>query len=176
MKKILLPVIAALLFFFNTAYAQTDNNSLAVTDVKSGHIEMVLPVPAGKNAVVISKDAQRGFSSRYKGITAMDTYPLKDKSILFRFYSNGKLYKAFFSKSGVWLHTVCSYEEAGLPREVRSLVKRTYYDLAITFVDEVETPGADPVYRVQLQDDKKIVIVKVCGDEMEVDQTFDKRS
>jgi hypothetical protein len=156
MKKILLPVIAALIF--NAAHAQTentqtDNNLLAVADIKGGSVDAILPAPAVK-----------------------ESYTLKDKSIVFRFYSNGKLYMAFFSKNGGWLHTVCSYEEPYLPSAVRNLVKGGYPGLKITYVDEVQTPGLEPVYRVQMQDEKKIVIVKVSGEEMEVDQAFEKKS
>jgi len=174
MKKIFLPVIAALIF--GAAHAQTDNNSLAVADVRSGNVDAALPAPAGKDFAAEHKAVIKSFSSMYKVVRSTESYTLKDKSILIRFYNNGKLYKAFFSNSGVWLHTVCSYEEPYLPSAVRDLVKRTYSNLKITFVDEVQTPGMEPVYRVQLQDDKKIVIVKVSGDEMEVDQEFDKHA
>ena len=176
MKKILLPVIAALLFFFNAAHAQTDNNFLAVADIKGSNVDAALPAPAGKDFASEHKAVVKSFSSMYKSVSSTESYILKDQSILIRFQSNGKLYKAFFNNSGVWMHTVCSYEEPYLPSAVRDLVKRTYSNLKITFVDEIQTPGLEPVYRVQLQDDKKIVIVKVCGDEMEVDQEFERHA
>jgi|GEM_PF-1137486 len=176
MKKILLPVIAALSLFFNAAHAQTDNNSMAVADIKGGNVDAALPTPAGADFASTHKAVIKSFSSMYKDVIATESYTLKDKSILIRFYNNGKLYKAFFTNSGVWMHTVCSYEEPYLPSSVRNLVKGTYTNLKITFVDEIQTPGLEPVYRVQLQDDKKIVIVKVCGDEMEVDQKFEKHA
>jgi hypothetical protein len=175
MKKILLPVIAVLLFFFNAAHAQTDNNFLAAADTKGGDVGAALPAPAGNDFASTHKAVVKTLSM-YKDVSSTTSYTLKDKSILVRFSSNGKLFMAFFTNSGVWLHTVCSYEEPYLPSAVRNLVKRGYPGLKITYVDEVQTPGLEPVYRVQMQDEKKIVIVKVSGDEMEVDQEFEKRA
>jgi hypothetical protein len=147
MKKLIISSVATLLLGLTATYAQND---LVMNDRSTRSVNM------------------------YKHADPKEGRELKDKSILFQFYDNGKLTKSFYSKAGEWLYTVSSYEEALLPAAVRSRVKRVYYDLAITFVDEVRAPGAGPVYRVQLQDDKKILIVKVSEDEIEVDKEYQK--
>jgi hypothetical protein len=99
---------------------------------------------------------------------------LKDRTILFAWNEDGAHYKAFFTRGGVWLNTVISYEEGGLPATVKDLIRSRYADLRISFVDEVQTPGQEPVYRVQLQDEKRLVIVKVAGEEMEKEAEYRK--
>lgn len=147
MKKLILSSVATLVLGLTETYAQTD--------------------------LVANDRSARLFTSNDRS-PVVEGRELKDKTILFQSYDKGKLTKTFYSKAGAWLYTVSSYEEALLPEAIRARVKKVYYDLAISFVDEVRAPGADPVYRVQLQDDKKIIIVKVSEDEMEVDQEYQK--
>ena len=45
--------------------------------------------------------------------------------------------KVVFDKRGNWLYTIRQYTEKQLPKEVRALVKSTYYDFTIGWVKEV---------------------------------------
>lgn len=45
--------------------------------------------------------------------------------------------KMVFDKYGNWLYTMREYFEEDLPKEVRRLVKSTYYDFSIGWVKEV---------------------------------------
>jgi len=45
--------------------------------------------------------------------------------------------KVVFDRKGNWTYTMRQYTEKELPREVRALVKSTYYDFAIGWVKEV---------------------------------------
>jgi hypothetical protein len=91
---------------------------------------------------------------------------LKDQTILVRYVQNDIAYKAFYDKNGAWLHTVASYGETSLPESTRRLVKRSWHGWNITYVDEVQSPGEVTVYRVQVKHDKRLVILRVAGDEI----------
>ena len=110
----------------------------------------------------------------YRHVSDADIMELKDKSVVFTWNEKGARYRAFFTEGGVWQHTLVSYEGGQLQAGVRNLIRRTYSDLPIYYVDEVRTPGENTVYRVQLQDEKKLVIVKVSGDEMEKEVEYRK--
>lgn len=128
----------------------------------------------GGNFAAAHQKAFRHFCAMYGAGGAADGVVLADKTILFRFSEGGISYKAFFGRSGVWLHTVASYEGALLPAGVRSLVRGAYYDLRITYVDEVQTPGKPPVYQIQLQDAKTLAVVRVEDGEMEMEREWQK--
>jgi hypothetical protein len=105
-------------------------------------------------------------------ITGANTTVLKDKSIVVRYTNSDIYYKAFYDKNGVWLHTVASYEEGSLPEAVRRLVKSSWHGWKISFVDEIQTPGLEPVYQIQVKRDSKLVILRVSDGEMETLQEF----
>lgn len=110
----------------------------------------------------------------YRDVANAERSELKDKTVLFAWTEKGARYRAFFTSRGVWLNTVVSYEEGLLPARVKTLVRRTYNHLRISYVDEVLLPGQNTVYRIQLQDDTKLVIVKVAGDEIEKEAEYRK--
>ena len=45
--------------------------------------------------------------------------------------------KSVFDYNGSWLYTIREYSEKELPKDVRTLVKSTYYDFTIGWVKEV---------------------------------------
>ena len=62
-----------------------------------------------------------------------------------------------------------------MPRDIRVVVKRMYYDYSITLVQEVQT-AQNGVYLVYLEDAKTTRIVKVSAEgEMETMELFDKQ-
>ena len=89
-----------------------------------------------------------------------------DQSILVRYTQDAVSYKIYYSKEGVWQNTIASYGEAFLPAPVRNLVKSNWHGWNISFIDEWQSPGADPLYRVQLTRDRRLTIIDVTGDTM----------
>jgi len=173
MKKVFIPVVAALLVAFTIAQAQTENRT--VSAIARGSVPGIAPVTTEIASLAgVYKHAFRSFSKMYKDVIPTDWSILTDKSVKFEFADRGMKTRVFYTAGGVWLYTVVSYEEGFLSKDVRDVVKRAYYDMAITYVDEVRSPGADPVYRVQLQNSDRLVIVKVRGDEMEVERELFK--
>ncbi|MDP4151232.1 MAG: hypothetical protein Q8927_12005 [Bacteroidota bacterium] len=149
---------ASILFVMGSANAQ--NNLVA-----SAH-----PAASARAGAQVIHLNSAGLATQVDG--DVDRSELKDKTVLLSWNEEGARYRAFFTAGGNWLHTLVSYEKDLLPARVRDIVRGTYHDLPIVYVDELRTPDQATVYRVQLQDDKKLVIVKVAGDELEKEAEF----
>ncbi|HEV3250281.1 MAG TPA: hypothetical protein VGZ71_04975, partial [Puia sp.] len=82
--------------------------------------------------------------------------------------------RVFYNKKGNWTFTVKSYNEGKLPRDIRAIVKSSYYDYTITLVEEVE--GIDNlVYIIHMSDKTSIKNLRVTKDgEMDVLEEFTK--
>jgi hypothetical protein len=116
----------------------------------------------------------KSWAAMFGTIGIVDGTQLKDRTVLVRWKEGCAKYAAFFSVGGSLLRTVISYETDGLPTQVRDRVRSNYPDLRISYVNEVRTPGQDNVYRVQLEDDKQLVIMRATEDEMVEDQRYAK--
>jgi hypothetical protein len=127
--------------------------------------------------MVMAANAQTGLMTYTHAAIAAGVFPsrLSDNSILLRFSDKGVAVKIFYSPTGEWLHTVLSYDkESLLPAAVAASIRKAYPGLRITFVDEVQTPDESPVYRIQLQDEKRLIIAKVQEGEMETESAWQK--
>jgi hypothetical protein len=144
---------------------------------QTGLINTTLPVTAmmaRANFASEYRHVYRSWSAMYRGVEAVDVSQLSDRSVLARWREGNTRYSAFFTPGGVWLRTVVSYEETGLPMPVRDRVRTAYPDLRISYVDEVRSPGRENVYRVQVQDDRQLIILVVTGDDMVKDREYVK--
>ncbi len=73
----------------------------------------------------------------------------------------------FTIKRDNWQYSLVFFTEDKLPKDVRSIVKSKYYDLAIYMAEEVQTVDGKG-YIVYLEDKSQIRIVKVSSEnEME---------
>jgi hypothetical protein len=61
-----------------------------------------------------------------------------------------------------------------MPKDLRHIVKSTYYDYAINLVQEIERPNESTVYLIQLTDKTALINLKVCDEEVEEVQRFKK--
>lgn len=81
--------------------------------------------------------------------------------------------KVMYNSRGHWLGTVKTYYEAQLPREVRSQVKREYFDYSIFGVIEVSTPEGK-AYLVRIEDAKTWKTIRLRDGEMDVYESYTK--
>jgi len=80
-----------------------------------------------------------------------------------------------YNAGGNWVYTIKYLTESQMPREVRALVKSSYYDYTITQVEEiVQQINTDPVYLVHMKDDHTWKNVLVGNGEMVVMEEYDK--
>lgn len=110
--------------------------------------------------MVVNTKAMRNFVKAYE--TAVDPeWVLLKEGYVCRFMIDGVRCRAFYSQKGAWLLTVASYEENKLPKDVRAMVRSTYYDYTISYIDEISAPGKSKSYLVQIQDEKGMKILQV---------------
>jgi hypothetical protein len=106
----------------------------------------------------------RHFEKSFTGITDKHWYALEDGLIVY-FKKDGLQMKAVYDERGNWLHNFRFYQEKYLPRDVRHIVKREYYDYTIYLVVEIEKNNKKN-YFVKMESENALVMVRVCDDEM----------
>ena len=63
----------------------------------------------------------------------------------------------FYNNRGQRLYTIRNYDETKLPKDVRHVVKSTYYDYAITLVQEIEDAAGTITYLVHLEGKTELI-------------------
>jgi hypothetical protein len=172
MKKLFFLAAISSVATFNNVKAQTEMNTYAVNTSKTG--SNTTGVASNGTAKTINAKAIKNFSKDYHEATTAEWSQLKDKGFMCRFSYKGVLNRAFYSSNGSWLGTISSYQEAQLPKDIRAIVKRTYYDYAITFVNEINLSENRTTYLVYVEDEKSIKILRIADDEMEVFKEIEK--
>lgn len=164
----------------NNMYAQrSDVKTLLAKDTKYllTLIQPDTPNSGSANVVVdkssaISVKAINDFNKGFKGATAVSWYTIKD-GFLATFTQDNKFNRAFYSKKGNLNATITYYDGKKLPHDIRAMVKSTYYDYDIPYVEEVHA-GDNVVYIIHLEDEKSWKKLKVTEDGMELIEDFTK--
>jgi hypothetical protein len=133
----------------------------------SGSANIILDKTSG-----ISFKAIKDFNKSFKGATAVDWYKIVD-GFLATFTQDNKFNRAFYDKKGNPTFTITYYDGKKLPRDIRAMVKSTYYDYDIPYVEEVNG-GGKVVYFVHLEDEKSWKKLRVSEDGMEMIEDFTK--
>jgi hypothetical protein len=90
------------------------------------------------------------------------------------FVKDGFHNRAVYDEKGRWQYSLIYYDEVKMPREVRKVVKREYFDSKITAVEEVQVE-AGKAWFIHLEEGINCKIVKVYMDgEMETVEEFFK--
>jgi hypothetical protein len=185
MKKNLL----ALLLGFTTAamisncvFAMNSENPVAFNSVKifkssvrniaiqESFSDMGIYIP---DVIKISAKAVRDFQVRFGNNVNVTWYSDKNGFVSY-FVKDGFGERAYYDKKGNWQYSLLFYDEDKLPQDIRTTVRSTYFDLAITLVEEVQTPDGIG-YIVHLEDKSSLINLKVSREgEMEIMQKFIK--
>jgi hypothetical protein len=121
----------------------------------------------------ISLKAIRDFKDRFANVTDEKWYPSGDGFVVY-FTQDDFRNRVYYDKKGRWLYSMTCCDEKKLPRDVRGMVKRAYYDFAITLVQVIEIPG-HIAYLVHIEDATSFKIIRVTEDgDMDVYQEFTK--
>ena len=185
MKKILIALsfgfmsIAAL---SNSAIAQNSNNPVAFNDSKSFNSSIqylaALESPATMGTYVpdsknINTKALKDFGQRFDNPSNAKWFSDRNGFVSY-FIKDGYGDRAYYDKKGHWQYSLIFYGEDKLPRDIRAIVKSTYFDQSITLVEEVQTTEG-MVYIIHVEDKSSITILKVNKDgEMETMQEMTK--
>ena len=108
---------------------------------------------------IINSKAIKDFKERYNNIKNAMWFSDQNGFESY-FVQNGFGNRAFYGKKGHWLYSLILYTEHELPSDVRASIKSTYFDFAITLVEEVQT-NYGVIYIVNLEDKSNIKILKV---------------
>lgn len=117
----------------------------------------------------ISPRAIRAFAKTYGDANDESWRQIKD-GFSARFNSNGIKNTILYDKKGNWTGSIKSYDEDQMLREIRHIVKSTYYDYKIVYAQEIETLDSQgvPTYLVFLEDKTNIKVVRIFKGEMNV--------
>jgi len=160
-----------------SAFTQGNNNVIAFTDTKhfsNSLTEMYyelglvdLSAASATDESTIHSKALRDFNSRFNH--ALDAKWFEIPSGYFTsFKVDGFTNRAFYDKKGRWQATVKTFGEDKLPKDIRKIVKSSYFDYAITIVEEVDVADS-LVYIVHLDDGATIKNLRVTQDgEMDI--------
>lgn len=128
------------------------------------------------NSAALSKTAARvikDFKSRFTKV-ADEQWSHTGKGSSVYFTSNGFKTRAYYDPRGNWQGSMKYCNESQLPHFIRDVIKRTYYDLAITTVIICEVPN-HVAYVVDLEDPKTLKVIRVSEEgEMDVLQDLTK--
>jgi hypothetical protein len=185
MKKILFALtlgFTSIAAIANNSFAQKSANPVGFGDSKNFKSAVLYaaalesPVFLGNyvsDAKSINTKAMKDFQARFN--EASNTMWYSDGNGLeTTFTRDGYIDRVFYDKKGRWEYSLLFYNENKLPRDIRAIVRSTYYDLTITLVEEVQTPDGK-AYFVHLEDSATIKIVKLSPEgEMEVFQDLTK--
>lgn len=100
-------------------------------------------------------------------------YKLSQGGLLAVYTENGIQGRYFYDKSGYWVYSIQQYSEKQLPADIRKLVRSTYFDYSIGWVQEINQ-RRDLVYVVHIEDEKKWKDLIVADGEITVWKEFDK--
>jgi hypothetical protein len=186
MKKIAIVLTVgciSLSAFAGRMYAQQNGNVMAFTSTKAfkHSIESVI-----LRETSIFRDSARStelkdvnlkaitdFKNRYSAATEAKWYAIPDGYVT-HCILDGFAARIFYNKKGRWQASLTNSGESKLPKDIRAIVKSTYYDFTITLVQDVETLSGG-VYVIHLDDSKHIKIVRVTKEgNMDTLQEFEK--
>jgi hypothetical protein len=167
-KKLIVLTIASIATLAGTsrAYAQKVSNSPSLEYQKS--------ISETTNPT-ISPRALRNFAHTYKDVTGESWMKLKD-GFAAKFNSDGTRSTILYDNKGDWAASIKLYHEEKMRREIRHIVKSTYYDYKIIYTQEVETidSGDVPTYVVCIEDKTNIKFVRINAGEMSVWKEYTK--
>ena len=184
MKKTLIALAATYLFVaisMTSASAQGTNNVIAFTDTKAftNSLEFLvflddsIIATSVSDLSTINAKAVKDFNSRF-GKAANEKWYRTPDGFLSYFTLDGTTNRVLYDKKGRWHYTVRFYDETKLDHNIRSIVKSTYYDYAITVIEEVQS-DENLVYIIHLEDKDSFKNVRVSRDgEMDVLEEFQK--
>jgi len=184
MKKTLLALAALYLSvtaFTYRANGQGYNNVIAFTDTKTfaRSIQLIpflddsFSSATAADLSAVNAKAIKDFASKFGQGLNETWYKISD-GFVSNFKVDGFANRVFYDTKGRWRYTVKSYGEKKLPRDIRSIVKSTYYDYTIKLVEEVQSAD-NLVYIIHQEDEKTIMNIRVSKDgDMDILEQFTK--
>jgi hypothetical protein len=128
--------------------------------------------PNADPASSINEKAAKNFSKSHGKQSNASWFALDDGSVAI-FTEDGIKTKAYYDRKGRPVGEVRTYQEDKLPREIRHMVKSTYYDFNIFLVNEV-TVGNAKVHLIKIEDQTSFKTIRVQDGEMSETEAYTK--
>jgi hypothetical protein len=129
---------------------------------------------SGRPVSIVQARVLRDFMLRFDEVS-LARWMTDGKGSTMYFMKDGFLNRAGYDLKGSWKYSLIFYGESKLPRDVRAVVKREYFDFGITIAEEVQTT-AGKAYLIHLEDKSTHKIVRVNMDgEMDTLEEYTKQ-
>ena len=183
MKKIIFTGLAGLFLALVMNMAAKGQSAIAKAELPKDMTYFGEPVSGNNFRIVprseVNTKAVKNFTKSYKSQSNEVWHEVTD-GLIAQFTSDDINYRVDYDKKGNWLHTIRTYDENKLPRDVRHMVKSIYYDFDITQVQEIEMPFNienplnGPTYIIHLEGKTEFINLRVCDGAMDEWQKFNK--
>lgn len=176
MKQHLLVLAGGIIFSLtitNSAIAQqsdlTQNGKDSIIYAKNDktHARLFDVAPAATMAgdKMVSKKTIKRFTGDFSAAENVQWFPMTDGVVAY-FNINDIPTKAFYDKGGNHTYTTRTYTEKQLPKDVRAIVKRNYYDFSIYNVLQIDRDNLT-VYMVYIKDENCFKTIRISDGEMD---------
>jgi hypothetical protein len=118
--------------------------------------------------------AERHFNNHYRGSTVVSWTTLAGTGFVCKFEDADRVNHVHYDKHGNWICTISGYSAEVLPKQVREMVQGCYEGYRITYVNEVSSKAAEPVYIINIESFSSYKVIRVAGDEMDVRKEMEK--
>ena len=179
MKKLLLAITAStamMLSTSNSIFAQANSNTASAG---TGKKNIANSETGGENESLSSSTkskksakAFKSFSRQFKNVSNADWEMTATGAFVASFREEKVNTKVYYNENGGYICTIKRYAESELPQYVRHMVKSSYYDYAITWV-EVSQSGAT-VYLVHIVFGHKSQIIRGTDEGMDIYEELTK--
>jgi hypothetical protein len=161
-------VIITAMALFSNVNAQLAKRSMQFNLKESAFNEVYsYPAAADKaNTATINTRALKDFNKNFKNAGKAEWSKIKNGFVA-EFKINEVKTKVYYGRKGRWSATLRTYDQYKLPKDIRELVRSTYYDYDIYLVYEI-TIEDKTVYLVKIEDQQTIKTIRVIDGEMDV--------
>ena len=168
MTRTILSIVMFLMIASSKNSTAQNNNDVAL-NLRA--LIAAIPSPSDMNTrevplTEVNVRTMRDFSRSYKNATNVKWFNSK-KGTFASFASNGTHTKVVYDIKGYRKYAIISYTEAKLDRNIRTLVKSTYFNANIIGVHQFEF-GDKTVYAIKMQDQQSnFLTLKVSDGQIE---------
>ena len=156
MKRNVISVALFMASYFSNAQSQNSHNF--IVSLK----KVAFLTEGDADFKPISLRAIKDFKSRFHEAKDAQWFVVKEGFMSY-FDSDSCKTRVLYSAKGNWQYTLQYYGEERLDRDIRKIVKSTYYDYSITGVEEIHTTEGG-VYIIHLADSSTIKIIRIDED------------
>jgi len=128
--------------------------------------------PSSINALARAK---AHFSSHFEYAHDAVWYHTDGHYLYCLFYQGDSVNRVYYDRRGKWEYSLLTYPGYDLPQEVKKEVTDNFACYQITSVNEIRSSMSSPVYMINIENEDYIKVIKVIGDEVEVQQELEKR-